>query len=187
MVRRTGGVRSGWLETTDFLLDAVGSFAVGFIHDEDVGDFHDAGLEALDIVPHAGDEDDECDVGETGDLDFILADADGFDEEDVLAAGFEDEGDIGGGEGESAEWAAGGHAAGVEPWVAGMFAEADAVTEKGAPGEGARWVDGDQANGLAGMAEVLGEAVDECAFAGTGRAGDADAEGAAGVWETGGE
>ena len=185
--RSLGMIGDEGLQASDFMLDAVGSFTVGFVHDEDVGDFHEAGLEALDVVTHAGDEDDESDVGEAGDLDFILADADGFDEEHVFAAGFEDESDVRGGKGESAERAAGGHGAGVEAGVAGMLAQADAVAEKGAAGEGARWVDGDKANGLVGMAEVLSEAVDEGALAGAGRAGDADAEGVAGMRETGGK
>ena len=175
------------MQAADFLLDAVGSFAVGFIHDEDVGDFHDAGFEALDIVAHAGDEDDEGDVGEAGDLDFILADADGFDEENIFAAGFEDESDVGGGEGESAERAAGGHGAGVEAGVTVAILETNAIAEDGAAGEGAGGVDGDDADGFAGIAKSAGEAVDEGALAGAGRAGDADAEGAAGVRETGGE
>jgi len=73
------------LQAADFLLDAVSAFAVGFVDDKNVGDFHDAGFEALHVVTHAGNEDDESDVGEAGDFDFILADTDGFDEENVFA------------------------------------------------------------------------------------------------------
>jgi hypothetical protein len=143
-------VRGEGLEAADFLLDAVGAFAVGLVDDEDVGDFHDAGFEALDVVAHAGDEDDDGDVGEACNFDFILADADGFDEDHVFAAGFEDEGDVGGREGEAAEGAAGGHAAGVEAGVGDSLLKTDAVAEDGAAGEGAGGVDGDDAYGFVG-------------------------------------
>jgi len=88
-VRRViGGQR---LEGADFLLDPVRAFAVGFVDDEDVGDLHDARLEALHVVTHAGNEHDEGDIGEARDFDFVLTDADRFDEDNVFATGFEDE------------------------------------------------------------------------------------------------
>ena len=192
MVRTTGGVRSGMirdqrLQAVDFLLDAVGAVAVGFVDDEDVGDFHHAGFEALHVVAHAGNEHDNGDVGEAGDLDFVLADADGFDEQHVFAAGFENERDVGGGEGESAERAAGGHGARVEAGVGMAILKTDAVAENGAAGEGAGGIDGDDADGFAGFPKSAGQAIDQRALAGSGSAGDADAEGAAGMRETGGE
>ncbi len=173
------------MERANFLLDVVGSFAVGFVDYENVGDFHNSGLEALDVVAHARDEDDEGQVGEAGDFDFVLADAYRLDEDDVFAAGFEYERCVGGREREAAESAACGHAACVEAWVAGMLAQADAVAEQSAAGEGAGGIDGEKANGPVGMAEVLSEAVDKGALAGSGGARDADAERAAGVREAG--
>ena len=68
-----------------------------------------------------------------------------------------------------------------------MLAQADAVAEERAAGEGAGGIDGEDTDGAVGVAKVLGEAVDEGAFAGAGRAGDADAECASGVWKAGGE
>jgi hypothetical protein len=68
-----------------------------------------------------------------------------------------------------------------------MFPQADAITEERAAGKGAGGVDGDDADGAICMAELLGETIDQAALARAGSAGDADAEGAAGVRETGGK
>lgn len=176
---RARGLGDEGLEGADFLFDTVGAFAVGFIDDEDVGDLHDAGFEALDVVAHAGDEDDDGDVGQAGDLDFILADADSFEEEDVLAAGLDEEGYVSGGVREPAEGAAGRHRAGVKAGIAEALLKADTVAEDGAAGEGTGGIDGDDADGFAGRAIVGGEAIDEGALAGSGRASDADADGSA--------
>ncbi len=38
----------------ELLLQAVGAFAVGFVDDEDVGNFHQARFHVLDVVTEAG-------------------------------------------------------------------------------------------------------------------------------------
>lgn len=184
---RVRRVRDERLQGADLLLDAVGALAVGFVDDKDIGDFHHACFQALHVVAHAGDQDDDGDVGEARDLDFVLANADGFEKEDVFAAGFDQQSDVGGGGGETAERAARGHGARVEAWVAEALLKADAVAEDGAAGEGAGGIDGDDADGSGRRAVVGGEPVDERAFAGSGSAGDADAQAAAGMREAGGE
>ena len=68
-----------------------------------------------------------------------------------------------------------------------MLAQTDAVAEECAAGEGAGGVDGDDADGAIGMSKLLGETVDQSALARARCAGDADAEGAADVWEAGGQ
>jgi hypothetical protein len=73
---------------------AVGAFAIRLVHDEDVGNLHDAGLERLHLVAGAGHERHHRDVGGADDVHFILAHTDGFDDDDVLAGGVEDEGDV---------------------------------------------------------------------------------------------
>src|SRR5206468_4911299 len=106
-----------------------GPFAVTLVDDEDVGDFHDAGFNGLDIVAHAGDEDHDGDVGQANDVDFILADADGFDQDEVASGGVQKCGDVGGGAGQPTEGAARGHAADVNARVGKVVLHADAVAE----------------------------------------------------------
>ena len=48
--------------------------------DEDVGDFHQAGLHALHVVAKARHQDHERAIRQPHDVDFVLADADGFDQ-----------------------------------------------------------------------------------------------------------
>src|ERR1035438_8048560 len=69
-----------------FQLHAVGAGAIGFVDDEDVGDLHDAGLDGLHIVAHAGDQHHYRDLRDGGDGDFVLPYPDGFDD-DVFPAG----------------------------------------------------------------------------------------------------
>lgn len=174
------------MERANFLLDVVGSFAVGFVDYENVGDFHNSGLEALDVVAHARDEDDEGQVCEAGDFDFVLADAYRLDEDDIFAAGFEYEGYVGGREREAAESAARGHRTSVEAGVTLVILKTDAIAEECAAGEGAGGIDSEDADGLLGIAKAAGEAIDQRALACSGGAGDADADGAACVEEAGG-
>ena len=72
----------------------IGALAIGLVDDEDVGDLHDAGLERLHLVAGARHERDDRHVGGADDVDLVLADADGLDEDDVLAGGVEDERDF---------------------------------------------------------------------------------------------
>src|SRR5450759_1295409 len=106
---------------------AVGAGVIGLVDDEDIGDLHDAGFDGLDIVAHAGDEDDDGDLGEGGDLDFVLADADGFDDDVIPAGGVHEAGEIGGGSGEAAHGAAGGHGADEDSRVGVVLLHADAI------------------------------------------------------------
>ena len=71
------------LQSANFAFHALGAFAVTFVDHEDVRDFHDAGLDRLHIVTHAGNEDHNRDVCEANDIDFILADAYGFNQDHV--------------------------------------------------------------------------------------------------------
>src|SRR5690242_2880813 len=55
---------------------AIGSFAIAFVNDEDVGNLHDAGLDRLHIVSHSGNEDYDGDICEANYVDLVLANAD---------------------------------------------------------------------------------------------------------------
>ena len=52
---------------------------------DDVGDLHDAGLDALEVVAAGGGQEEEDGVGDVVDRELALADADGLDEDDVVA------------------------------------------------------------------------------------------------------
>ena len=108
---------------------AVGAFAIGLVDDEDVGDLHDAGLERLHVVAGARHQRDDRDVGGADDVDFVLADADGLDDDDVLAGGVEDERRVAGRARQAAQVAARRHAADEHARVAGVRLHAHAVAE----------------------------------------------------------
>ena len=69
------------LQCADFAFHLLRALAITLVDHEDVGDLHDAGLDGLDVVAHAGNENHNRDVGEADDIDFILPDADGFDQD----------------------------------------------------------------------------------------------------------
>ena len=81
------------------------------------------------------------DVRRLRDVDFVLTDTDGLDEDHVLAGGGEDDGRIAGRARQSAQLTARRHAADEHAGVSGVRAHADAVAEDGASGEGTRRVD----------------------------------------------
>ena len=161
----------------------VRSLAIRLVHDEDVGDLHDPGLERLDLVAGARHQHDDRDVGGADDVHFVLAHADRFDEDDVLAGGVEDERGVGGRARQPAEVAARRHAADEDAGVGDVRLHADAVAEDRAAGVRAGRIDRDDADGLARSAELRDQAIDQRALAGAGRAGDAGEIGAAGVRE----
>src|SRR5579859_3641741 len=155
------------------LLETVGALPVGFVENEDVGDFHEAGFHGLDVVAETGNEDDDDTIGEANDINFVLTNADGFDEDLFFTGGVEDECDFGRGARKSAEKTARGHRADKDAVVAGVALHADAIAENGATGVGACGIDRDHADGLLRFAVVSGEAIDKSALACAGSAGDA--------------
>ena len=90
--RRTPAVDAGLLVLQHLLeVDerSIGVAAVAFGDDMDVGDFQYAGLDRLHLVAEAGRRDDDGRVRGMGDLDFVLADADRLDDDDVEAGDVE--------------------------------------------------------------------------------------------------
>ena len=155
-----------------FLLDTVGAGLVGFVDGEDVGDFHDAGFDGLHVVTHTGDEDDDGDLREAGDFDFVLAYADGFNDDVVAAGGVHQLNQVGGGAGQTAEAAAGGHGTDEDAGIGMVLLHADAVAQDGSAGAATGGVDGQNGDGFALTAQGGGEGIHQGAFTGTGRAGD---------------
>ena len=161
----------------------IGAFAIRLVDHEDVGDFHDPGLERLHVVAGARHQSHDRDVGGADNVDLVLADADGLDNHDVLAAGVEHERGLARRPRQAAEVSARRHAADEHAAVAGMRLHSHPIAKNGAATVGAGGVDRDDADGLAGAAERRGHAIDERALAGAGRSGDAEMKGAAGLRE----
>ena len=108
-------------------------------------------------------------------------DADGLDDDDVLAGGVEHQRDIAGRAREPAEMPARGHAADEDAVVADVRLHAHAIAEDRAAGERAGRIDGEDADRLAAGANSVDQPIDERALAGARRAGDADQVRAAGA------
>ena len=153
---------------------AVGVAAVAFRHHMDVGDFEDAGLDRLHFVAEARRGHDHGRVRGAHDLDFVLADADGFDDHGLVARDIEDIDRVERGARHAAGRAARRHRADIDAGIVGHVGHADAVAEDGAAGIGARRIDRDHADLLPGGADFLGEFPDQRGLAAARHAGDAD-------------
>jgi hypothetical protein len=127
------------LAEPDHVLDlthrGVGPVAVGLVDREDVADLEDAGLGRLDAVSHPGRQQHHGAVGQTGDLDLGLADADRLDQHDLAARRVEHPQRLRGRAGQAAEVAAGRHRPDVDPRVERHVLHAHPVTEQRASGE----------------------------------------------------
>ena len=110
------------------------------------------------------------DVGRADDVDLVLADADGLDDDPVLAGRVEHVGRVVRRPRQPAEVAARGHAPDEHAVVAGVRLHADAVAEDRAAGERAGGIDGDDADRLAAPAQLQREPVHQRALAGARRA-----------------
>ena len=118
-------------------LHAVGARLVGFVDDEDVGDLHDPGLDRLDVVAHARHQHHHGHLRQAGDLDFVLPDADGLDDHEVLARRVQQARQVGGGARQAAGGAAGRHGADEDAGIGVVLLHADAVAQDGAAGDAA--------------------------------------------------
>ena len=113
------------------LLHAIGAGTVRLVDHEHVGDLHHSCLEGLNVVAHAGDEQQGGGIGQARDLDFVLAHAHSLDQHHLAAGRLEDSHDVVRGGGKAAELSARGHAADVNALVAREALHADAVAEDG--------------------------------------------------------
>ena len=123
MVRTTGGIQLPCSAANDcmrshFFFYAIGAIAIALVNHENIGNLHNASLETLYIVAHAWHQHHDGDVRQAYDVDFILSDTHSFDQQALLATGFDDHGNICGSTGEAAQRAAGGHASQVEAGIA---------------------------------------------------------------------
>ena len=105
-------------------------------------------LSACTSSPAARHQRDDRDVRHAHDVDFVLSDADGLDDDDVAARGVEDQRDFARRARQAAEMAARGHAADEHAGVAGVRLHADAIAEDRAAGIRAGRIDRDHGDRL---------------------------------------
>ena len=139
----------------------VGPLLVGFVDNEYVGDLHDAGFHDLNVVAHAGGEDEAHGVGDLHDIDLRLPDADGLDYHDVKAAGVEYQSAFVRPAADAAKVAARAHTADEDALFNGVVLHTQAVSQNRAAGEGARRVYGDHADLLSFRSELRNQTVHE--------------------------
>jgi hypothetical protein len=168
-------------DAADLADHRVGQRVVGLVDDDDVGDLHDPGLQRLDAVAGARDEDEDDRVGVVDDVDLGLADADGLEEDVVLAAGVHQQGGLERRLAQPAEGAAVGHRADEDARVEEVLGQADAVAEEGTVGERRGGVDREDADRALGGAAGPRQRGDQRGLAGAGRAGEAHEHRLAGV------
>ena len=131
-----------------------GHRVIGLVDDDDVGDLHHPRLQRLDRVAGAGHQRQDDRVGVIDDVDLGLADADGLDQDVVLAGRVHHQRHLQGGLREPAERAARGHRADEDAGVEEVVGEADAIAEQGAAGEGAGGVDREHRDLALGLAQL---------------------------------
>ena len=165
------------LHGPNLALHTFGAVAVRLVDDEDVGDLHDAGLDRLHVVAHAGNKNDHRYVGQRDDVHFVLAHADGLDQHHVASAGVEHRRDVRRGAGQSAQRTARGHAADVDARIGVVRLHANAVAENRASAERTGRIDGDDANRLSLLAILARQLIDQRALARARRAGQAKQRG----------
>ena len=165
----------------DVVAQAIGAGAVRLVHDEEVGDLQDAGLDGLHLIAQARRLDHDGGVRGAGDVYLRLADSHRF-HQDAVEPGRVQHGDhVGSGVRQSAQAAARGHAADEDARIASQVAHAHPVPQQRTAGEGAGRVHGNDAHRLAHGPVGPGQRVDQGGFAGPRRTGHADNVRAAGV------
>lgn len=107
--------------------------AVGLVHDQDVGDLEQTGLGGLNRVARTGIENDDGRIGDRGDLDLGLPDADRLQQDQAVAERAEQPDRRGHGGGEPAEVPAGGDRADQDAGVVDMRRHSDAVAQERTP------------------------------------------------------
>src|SRR5579885_3518850 len=124
----------------------LGAFAIAFVDYKDVSNLHDAGLNALHVIAHAGDEDHDGDIRQTHNINFVLSDAYGFDHDQIAACRIKDRANISRSSGQASQRTTGGHTADVDTGVGEVVLHADTITKNRSPGIGTSRVDGDNAD-----------------------------------------
>src|SRR5664279_3441768 len=179
-------IKAGLMEVADLFVvnkadrdDAVRAVTVGLVHDEEVRDLHEARLDGLNVVAHAGRQDDHAALGEPEDLDLVLAHAHRLDEDLVVPGGVEHVHGVGRRARETAEMAARRHRPDEHAGIRVKVLHADSVAENRAARERRRRVHGDDADLSPEDARLARERGGQRGLARSRRAGQARHTGAA--------
>ena len=143
----------------------VGARAVGLVDDEHVGDFHQAGLVRLHAVAPAGIDHDDGRIGLARHLHLDLADADGLDEDEVVADRIEQPDGLRRRQRETSEVPPRGHRTDEHPGVGGVVLHPHPVAEDRPARERRRRVDGEHGDGTAAGPELGDDRTRERALA----------------------
>ena len=158
----------------DFRLDEV--VAVGLVDDDGVGELHDAFLDALQLVARARQYDEQEEVDHAAHGDFGLADADGLNQDDVVASRLAEQHGLAALARDAAECAARRRRTDERFRPAGKGPHPGLVTQYRALRDGAGRIDGEDGDTVAFVAEHVAERLDHRALASAGDARDADAK-----------
>src|SRR5207247_1567143 len=112
----------------------VGAGAIRLVHNEHVGNLKDPRLDRLYVVAEARDGHQTDGVHDADDVDLLLADAHGLDEDDVRPEGVEDVYDARGRASQTSGVPATRHRANEDTVVEASLAHAEAVAENRTPG-----------------------------------------------------
>src|SRR5205809_2950805 len=159
----------------------VGAGAICLVHNEHVGDLKDARLDRLYVIAEARDGHQTDGVHDTDDVDLLLANAYGLNEDHVRPEGVEDVHDTRGRASQTAGVPATRHRANEDTVVEELLAHADAVAEDRTAGERTGGIHRDDGDAWRTFAIHPGETVDQSGFATAGWAGDPDDLGASGL------
>ena len=123
--------------------------------------------------PRPGTSNHQYAIGEAHDVNFVLADADGFDEHLALARRVEQQRHLRCGPRKAAKKTACGHRADENARIAGVALHADAIAQNRAACIRTGGIHSDHADTFLLVAVIRGQPIDERALAGARRAGDA--------------
>src|SRR5271157_1236911 len=154
--------------------EPVSILMISFIDNVDIASLHDTGFERLDLVAHAWREQQQRRVGGVINIDFILANADGFNENVIKAECVEDGDRVLRGPRDATQLPPARHAADEHLSLRITFFHANAIAEQGAPREWARGIDAHDANGGSVFNEHLDDLVNQRSFSHTGRTRNAN-------------
>src|SRR5712691_8236904 len=89
----------------------VGTSSICLADYKDIGNFQDTSLDGLNVITHAGCNDDQYRLGSTHHLDFGLSSTDGLNDDGVVASSIHRSHNIASGGGETSQAATTGHTA----------------------------------------------------------------------------
>ncbi len=151
--------RSEFEHRFELRFQVVHAFAIGFIQYENVSDLHQAGLHVLDIVTHAGHEQNERAIREADDIHFVLPDTYCFHQHVLLPCRVQNESDIARGACQPTQGTTRRHGADENSSVARMPLHVNAVAQNRAARVRARGIDGDNSHLFSRAAIVRGKTI----------------------------